>query len=398
MNFNFNFGQNQNRGLQGIQNQAQPRGIQLPQNFAGFGTNLLSPNHISFIPVSGSAFGFSNFSTFSASSFNFGLPASNNSISLSNKKNGFNILELMPKNFEITTNNGSNFFNVEFIKDSSSVINYFLRDNPKHFQYHLEINDEKNVLGKFEQMFQGKTVYFTEEDIPTYQAIIDTLKIARCPNYKKTEQPQPQSQGFTFNFSLPVDDVKQGAKISEITVDHFFKTNDFLLSFTIKTNKKEYKCNVFGILASKILYDLVTKEPTADRYEYDFNDEFDEFQAICDIFNFKTVKITPDNMNFIKEIAEELQITYIIKNLDEIIAEYEKISDKIDEQQSNVEIIDNLFDLLYNIKEKTVESVRDSIIESDWSKTAEDVQELAAFILQVVKTDFTFHRYLVDLL
>lgn len=49
-------------------------------------------------------------------------------------------------------------------------------------------------------------------------------------------------------------------------------------------------------------------------------------------------------------------------------------------------------------KENSVEFVKNSIYDSFWSKSEEDVHELAAFILQVIKTDFSYHSYLIDLL
>ena len=103
-------------------------------------------------------------------------------------------------------------------------------------------------------------------------------------------------------------------------------------------------------------------------------------------------------MESIKEIAEDLQITVILNDVEKYIKDSEKVSKTIDEQQALIDSIDELFDLLYNIKEKTVKTVKFSILESKWPKTEDNVKELAAFIIQVAKTDFLYHPYIVDLL
>ena len=66
----------------------------------------------------------------------------------------------MPKFFTITTNTGFSNFNIYLLKDVSFVISDFLKENPHNLKYHLDTNDEENVLGKFEKMFQGEFVVF----------------------------------------------------------------------------------------------------------------------------------------------------------------------------------------------------------------------------------------------
>lgn len=169
-------------------------------------------------------------------------------------------------------------------------------------------------------------------------------------------------------------------------------------TFTIKTNKNEYKCSKYGIYSSNVLRDLLNEDPSLNEYIYNYDDEFGEFQLICDLFNFENVILTKSNMDSIKEIAEELEITFILSDVEKFINSSEKVSQAIDEHQTIIDSIENLFYLLYNIKEKTVKTVKTAIIESEWSKTEEKVKELAAFIIQVVKSDILLHQDIVELL
>ena len=88
----------------------------------------------------------------------------------------------------------------------------------------------------------------------------------------------------------------------------------------------------------------------------------------------------------------------ILNNIDKYIVNNENVSEEIDNQQEIIDKIDELFDLLYHIKEITVDFVVDSIKNSRWSKSEETVFDLASFIFQVAKTNIHLHEYLIDLL
>ena len=283
----------------------------------------------------------------------------------------FNIFEFIPKHFTITTNSGSSNFNIEFLKDTSTIISEFNKENPNYCKYHLNINDPKNVLGKFEQMYQGNPVIFDEDDIPIAKQITNSLKIKCCPNYI-------QQNSLNFNFYKEVPDLSDGIVMSKQSLNGFLK-NESLRTFIIKTNKQEYKCNIFGVYSSSLIREMLQKNSSISKYAYDFDDEFGEFQMICDIFNFQKVNITANNMSSLKEIAEDLKIDKITAKIDKYIKNYDTNYDKIDKFQDVIDSIDELFDWLYNIKDLTVNSVKNSIVDSIWSQTEENVLELAAF-------------------
>ena len=83
----------------------------------------------------------------------------------------------MPKTFTISTNNGSCNFNVEMLWDSSETIKERLLNNPTNLDFHRDIDDENNVLKKFEQLYQGKIINIPNDDVSTYSQIIDILII-----------------------------------------------------------------------------------------------------------------------------------------------------------------------------------------------------------------------------
>lgn len=189
-----------------------------------------------------------------------------------------------------------------------------------------------------------------------------------------------------LDYGVAIDGLKQ-----------FFNNKKFQ-RFTILTKKNKYKCNIFGVCSSEVILNELVKYPRKEEFFYDINDDFDEFQLICNIFNFQYIEITNSNMYSLKEISEDLQIKFISEGIEKFINDSEKVSQMIDNQETNINSIDEVFDWLYNIKEKTVDFVKKSIIESSWIETEENVQELAAFILETVQTDFLLHPYLCDLL
>lgn len=301
-------------------------------------------------------------------------------LSLRDLVNESSFFENMPKTFTISTNNGSCNFNVEMLRDSSETIKERLLNNPTNLEFHLDIDDENNVLKKFEQLYQGKIINIPNDDVSTYSQIKDILNIDNIPNLSL-------SNYFNTN-DVTLDKV----------VFYNYLQKNASKSFYIVTKKKRYSCTSFGILSSKVIRDIISENPSENIYQYDIEDEFNEFQDICDLFNFKDVTITPNNMDILKEVFEDLQIDFLSQKINDYIESYEKVSSTIDDEQSLIEPIDQLFDLLYKINEKNISTTVDSILKSNWVRTKSSVLEFAAFFLQVVKTDFLLQDSLLEML
>ena len=210
---------------------------------------------------------------------------------LSNSCN-FQILDLLPRHFTITTKNSSNKFNIDVLSETSNVIKLLYQENPNIKQYHIDIQDDKNVLEKFSKLYQGEYVQFNKDDAMISQTIAEKLLIDIDFFQRKT---------FYFNIYIS-------------SVNNYIKNTKHCL-FTIQTKRNEYKCNIFGILSSTVIREILLKESEIrqNSYFYDFDDEENEFQFICDIFNFKYVQLTNLNVDKIKEIAEDLGIDFLIE-------------------------------------------------------------------------------------
>lgn len=131
-------------------------------------------------------------------------------------------------------------------------------------------------------------------------------------------------------------DCKAGVQIEEQSFKIFCQKN-----FKNRFRKKSYKWTVCGVSSSLVIHQLLCKMPTLNQFVYDFDDEFDDFQLIWDFFNFNDFKINPENMNslfknFMFMILNDLKIEIPLSC--------------ICEQNSIIQSIDNLFELLYQIK------------------------------------------------
>ena len=328
--------------------------------------------------------------------FNFTFNTSNQKmLYLLDPQNKFDVFKFLPSTFKITTNSGSSNFNIQMLQDTSSIIYNFIENNPNKQEYHLNITDDKNVLGKFEQLYHGKSVIFEDSELPICREITSLLNIVAVPGFMKQDQ---MNTGFQFSF--PTNESPQSkVEINKSSVEQFIVNSSYFpQSFTIKTNKNEYKCNHIGIHSSNVISNFLQKNPNSDVYIFDYEDEFGEFESICNFFNFANVAITPNNMDAIKEISDELQIDLISKETDTFVDKLDKFQQKIEDQQEIIDKINELFELLYDIKQKTVQNVKNTIIESDWVKTEEDVQELAAFMLQVISSGLSLHNEMADLI
>ena len=315
------------------------------------------------------------------------------SIFLLSELNSISIFDNIPKDFTISTKKGQYHFNLEMLKETSPVITEFVRSNPAESQYFLNINDEVNVLYKFEQLFLGKIVIFTEDEIPYSQLITKELKIKNMPNCLKPDSLRTNDTNSNSSFVQGTVSVE----INKSCLVNFLNRNQYQ-SFKITTKKNEYQCNIFGIYSSNVLRSIVQRNQAQNQFFYDFEDEYGEFQSICDFFNFKIIDINSNNMEFLKEIVDDLQIECIKGQINNFIENYKKNSQKIDENQTVIDSIDQLFELLLNIKTDGLNKVKNLIIQSKWSKETEKVQELAAFIIQIVKPTFSLQNEMADLL
>ena len=162
------------------------------------------------------------------------------------------IFNFIPKDFIITTKNGCSRFNKAFLKETSVTISLYLEENQNESSYHLDIEDPTYVLGKFEQLYQGKKVLFENEDIPTCHKITKLLFITCCPNFMKPEALWCEENNRIQN------NIKLHVQMKGLA--DFLRDNDFN-TFTIRTNKNTYKCNLFCVYLSNVVRAKLEEDP-----------------------------------------------------------------------------------------------------------------------------------------
>lgn len=202
---------------------------------------------------------------------NMNLASTKNSIRL---QSGLCDLSVIPRLFTIKTINNSCNFNEIILSKICRVIWKFLRDNPTDQQYNLDIEDKKSVLIKIGDIFQGKEVKFDTDEFETCRSISNKLNIAGFSefiNYNLIKQSSIINTQNLIWGSLRGNNSQElqsndyfeytntSIKINEKKFSSYITKTDHR-SFTIKTKKKEYKCNIFGVNYSSLIRDLNEKK------------------------------------------------------------------------------------------------------------------------------------------
>ncbi|KAK8883824.1 hypothetical protein M9Y10_042923 [Tritrichomonas musculus] len=279
----------------------------------------------------------------------------------------FNFLKYLPPNFLISTKDSSEKFNVLILENISTAIRNFLIVNPDSREYHLDIQDSSNALCKVKQMCQGESVTISEDIKTNFNEIIKAMEFDQSPN---------------FDF-LKIDAYER---------------------FVIETKKRKYRCNIYGVLSSSVIRNIISKSDVEEEdeeeryYFYDIEDPNEEFMIIVNIFNFQDVKLTEENFDVLKKFASELEIECLLDILDKFNNKDEYRETTIDEQETIIEKIDGIFDPLFHIKENTIDSTFSEVIGTKFSKSEEYVNELASIIVTIAQTKADLQDSLIDLM
>lgn len=255
----------------------------------------------------------------------------NNTFSNNNNNNKGKILNLLhfnleyiPRIFTITTNNGSYKFNIDFLKETSSVIKKAIENDPKNLQFHINVDDDQNVMKKVEDLYQNKKVIFYISDLIVLHHIIGALNIVDCPSFMLPEKLQPQNSVVPTKATVQID--------IKYVQDIFFQT--FPKTFIIIANDKEYECNSLGVNSSKIIRQFREENPEENRFILTYEeDDKNGLELIKNFFNFEKVEITINNMNSLQRVAEILQIELILSDIENYIDSYENATQLIDDKK-----------------------------------------------------------------
>lgn len=169
-----------------------------------------------------------------------------NSLWVFNPILNIDFFQLIPKQFTISTNNQSYNFNIEMLKDTSSIISQHIKDFPDNLNYHLNIEDKNNILEEIYKVYQGETVVIYPKDYKEFNQFLTLLNLTIPKAYH-------QIQTFRRTGLLPqggtvyLSHCEHPIKIIKKSFCNFISNISFQ-TFTIVTNKFEYKCNSFKIL------------------------------------------------------------------------------------------------------------------------------------------------------
>lgn len=290
-------------------------------------------------------------------------------------KLNFHPIDFLPKNYTITTSNGSYKFNYDMIKDSSSVIQSITKYNNNNFsEYQMKICDDQNIMKKLELIYRMEQVIFEENEIFNAKFIFHKLGL------------KYYIKDFPFTSKIGID---------QMSFFNFLKNLSQAFCFII--NKKSYFCNKVGIYSSDLIRKLLEKNPITNSYSLVLNEGNDSFQIICDFFNFESITLTPKNVYGIKEIAEKLNIVCLLEDINNYIIYY-KYSIRVMKKYSIIDSFEELFQYLYNREKLTPKEVFDVLVNSIWCQSEGSVKEMAACIIQVIYNDILLHPFLMDLI
>lgn len=114
--------------------------------------------------------------------------------------------------------------------------------------------------------------------------------------------------------------------------------------------------------------------------------------------NYNSIKVIPQNFEILKKISQDLQIDCLSELIDNLINDYMFTIQINNNKRSNINSISQLFECLYNRKKLKTEIVNELIVNSKWSQAKENVEELAACVIQVIHSDILLHPFLLDLI
>ena len=231
-----------------------------------------------------------------------------------------------PKNLKINTNSQT-YYVFDFIYEK------LINNQIKNSLVTLNINDE-NIFSKIIDLINCQKVHIPSKDLLSFQKMAKELNFSSL--YKYIED---------LNKELPTDIVFNPRSL----IDCMTQQPE---NFSITTKKKTYKCNKIAASVSETIMNLIQKDNKIESFFYDFSDDNEEFQLICDYLNFKPIILTPQNYEKIEKIAKDLKfdiLIKIIKRIKNMSCHYDVIMDKY---QNEIDDNFDLFDILLTKNEE----------------------------------------------
>lgn len=193
-------------------------------------------------------------------------------------------------------------------------------------------------MKKVEDLFRMIPVEFTNSEIPYYYTLTKIFG-AFYLRFPQIDKANLETFQMEFDKSLATDIFRLVPKKVQIIV-----------------NSESVECNAIAILSSRIIREAIENDPTRQKFQFQMS-ETKHFQIISDLFNFRAIRVTFPNMDFLQKLNDLLQIDCIHELLENYNQLYSKKLDFAESLEPIVKPVTDLFDLLYSIDQKGPEQV-----------------------------------------
>ena len=178
----------------------------------------------------------------------------------------------------------------------------------------------------------------------------------------------------------------------------FFNVNDDSFSFREFKNKtlKIYNNDLcYTVLrdvadaASFLIRTVLDDDPEIESIKVNFEDDYNDFFLISDYFNRKLVRITVENLTFLKAVSEFFQISSLMLKINEFERHY-----KIITKNSDLAAAETFQSIIYSLNEDNYRNIAENMLDFNFmdlngTKSESDYEIIGSIILKLA-----LNRYL----
>lgn len=278
------------------------------------------------------------------------------------------LLAGLPKDFVIINKGKKYYFANRVIRDISTVIHQ-LDSNIR--EYTINIDDPLDSMQKFVDVLNSKVA---EIDLKTERPFFKRLAVDL-----NISIPSSITGGVRMNYFEP--EINPNKTMSNLglfahSICSFFQNDP--KHFTFIVEQKKYVCNFDCVTISKKIARELVRDNDLREYNYDIQDPNHFFQIICNYFNLEKCQLTSRNIDFIQEIATDLEIEPILAAIENHREKCSFGQSILNAVQDQIDLLTSLQDSLLDINELNYEDTISTLKTSIWLNNSERIKEFAA--------------------
>ena len=291
----------------------------------------------------------------------------------------------LPKNLKVVTDSKT-YYIFDFVyQDLSVSTNPPIIDNQMTF--HVE---DEEIFSKIIDLLNCKKVYLSIKEYPLFHNMVKELAFYSLLQFLENAESRgirgPSAVLEPFFGITNNDGIDEAGNVTSCNVImNPLSLIDCLQSqpknFSIVTKKRSYQCNKIAAAVSEVIMNSIQKDNTIESYFYDFLDENDEFQIICDFLNFQSIQITSENLNLLSKFASDLKFEMLLKIVTKINDMYSRCDTVLSNYQDEIDDVDELFEVLTT---KNVSGCIEFIFQSKWISNDQLLKELLGSLVSLV--------------